>query len=348
MTRFQEQNWGKTADGTPVKLFTATNARGTVVKFTNFGLIVTEIRVADRSGKLADVVLGFDNLDQYLKPHPFFGAVAGRYANRIAGGRFTLDGREYKLALNNGPNHLHGGLQGFDKKVWSATLLPEKPREASVQFDYLSPDGEEGYPGNLAVTVIYTLTDDNELKIDYSATTDKATPINLTNHSYFNLSGSGDILGHELLLPADRYTPVDDTLIPTGAIAPVKGTPLDFTTPQIIGARIDQLKPQPGGYDHNYVLNNTAKSPALAARLHEPISGRIMEVFTTQPGIQLYTANFLDGKLAGIGGTYHQHAGLCLETQHFPDSVNHPNFPSAILRPGENFQETTVFKFSTQ
>jgi aldose 1-epimerase len=292
------------------------------------------------------VVHGFDNLEQYAKGHPGFGATIGRFGNRIARARFTLDGREYTLAANNGRNHLHGGLKGFDKVVWDARSLPATDHEAAVQFRYLSKDGEEGYPGNLSVTVTYTLTDDNALRIDYEATTDKATPVNLTNHSYFNLAGEGDVLDHEVMIAADRYTPVDDELIPTGEITSVKGTPLDFTRPMQIGARIEQLKPKPGGYDHNYVLNRDGKALALAARATEPKSGRGMEVLTTEPGMQLYTGNFLDGKYTGVGGVaYGRHSGLCLETQHFPDSVNRPNFPSTILRPDETFESTTVFKF---
>jgi aldose 1-epimerase len=349
MTSISEQDWGQTPEGTPVKLYTLTNRNGVVIKITNYGAIVTELHVPDRTGASANVVLGFDNLEQYLKGHPGFGAVIGRFANRIAKARFTLDGQEYQLAANNGPNHIHGGLKSFDKVVWDAKTLPSKPNAASVQFTYLSKDGEEGYPGNLSVAVIYTLTIDNELRIDYHATTDKATILNLTNHSYFNLAGSGSVLGHELFIKADRYTPSDAELIPTGEIAPVKGTPLDFTQPTLIGDRIDQLKPSPGGYDHNYVLNHGGTSLALAARAYEPKSGRVLEVSTTEPGVQLYTGNFLDGRLVGVGGVaYDRHSGFCLETQHFPDSINKPNFPSTVLRPGQTFQSTTVFRFSTR
>ena len=282
-----------------------------------------------------------------LKGHPFFGAIAGRVANRIAHARFSLDGQEYKLAANNGPHHLHGGNKGFDKVVWAANPLPHSDTQAAVKLNYLSRDGEEGYPGNLLVAVVYALTDQNELRIDYTATTDKVTPINLTNHSYFNLANSGDIRAHELMLAADRYTPVDETLIPTGELASVKNTPLDFTQPTAIGARIDRLKPNPGGYDHNFVLNSGGSSLALAARVYEPTSGRVLEVLTTEPGVQLYTGNFLDAKLISTGGLVcHQHSGFCLETQHFPDAVHHPNFPSIIVRPGETFKSTTVFRFS--
>ncbi len=346
MTKLEQSEFGRMPDGTVVRLFTLTNRQGMVAKITAYGAILTELHVPDRHGKVENVVHGFDNLDQYLQGHPSFGATVGRVANRIAQGRFTLDGQEYKLAINNGPNHLHGGLKGFDKKVWQAQPLPGGEHDGSVQFTYLSQDGEEGYPGNLSVAVVYTLTDDNELRIDYTAAADKATPVNLTNHSYFNLAGSGDILGHELMIAADRYTPSDATLIPTGEIAVVKDTPVDFTSPTPIGARFGQLTAKPTGYDHNLMLNSGGMTPALAARVYEPKTGRIMEVHTTEPGVQLYTGNFLDGKLTGVGGVvYRQHSGFCLETQHFPDSVNHPNFPSVILRPGRTFRTTTIFKF---
>jgi aldose 1-epimerase len=315
-----------------------------------YGAILTELHVADRNGKLEDVVLGFDNLKDYLAGHPMFGATVGRVANRIAKGKFTLDGKEYRLAVNSGPNSIHGGRKGFDKVVWRAETLT-KPDGVAVQLNYRSPDGEEGYPGNLSTTVTYTLTNENELKITYAATTDKPTPVNLTNHSYFNLSGvkDGDVLGHELMLAADEYTPADATLIPTGEIRPVRGTPLDFTRPTPIGARIAELKPTLGGYDHNFVLRGGGKSLVLAARVYDPKSGRVMEMFTTEPAVQLYTANFLDGKRKGKGGVaYGKHQGLCLEAQHFPDSVNHPNFPSIILRPGGTYTQTTVYKFSAK
>jgi aldose 1-epimerase len=348
MTKIEEKDWGQTKDGTPIKLFTLTNSKGMVARISDFGGILTELRVPDRNGKIENVVLGFDGPEQYLKGHPFFGAVAGRVANRIALGRFTLGGQEYKLAVNNGPNHLHGGLKGFDKVVWTAKPLHANSTEAAVQFTYLSKDGEEGYPGNLQATVTYTLTENNELRIEYAATTDKATPVNLTNHSYFNLAETGDVLGHELMIKADRYTVTDDTLIPTGQIAGVKGTPLDFTTPTPIGARINQITRKPPGYDDNFVLNG-GKSLELAARAYEPKTGRIMEVFTTEPGVQLYTGNHLDGTLTGHHGVaYKQFSGFCLETQHFPDSVNHPEFPSTILRPGQTYDTTTVFKFNVR
>ena len=348
--RIQEVNFGQTKDRKAVELYVLTNAGGMTAKVMTYGAILTELHVPDRAGKRADVVLGFDDLKGYLAGHPYFGATVGRVANRIAKGGFTLHGREYRLAVNNGPNALHGGRKGFDKVVWKAEPMHKKDAVA-VKFTYRSPDGEEGYPGNLTASVTYTLTDQNELRLDYTATTDKATPVNLSNHSYFNLAGarSGEtILGHELMLAADRYTPVDDTLIPTGEIKPVRGTPLDFTRPTAIGARIGQLK-QTGGYDHNFVLNSGGKALALAARVREPKSGRVMEMSTTEPGVQFYTGNFLDGKTKGKGGVaYPKHYGFCLEAQHFPDSVHHANFPSVILEPGKSYTQTTVYKFSAK
>lgn len=349
MTRMQarvlKSSFGKLPDGTAVDLYTLTNANGLSAKVATYGTIITELHVPDRRGELGDVVLGFDNLDQYLKGHPFFGATVGRVANRIAKGRFTLDGKTCTLATNNGPNHLHGGLKGFDKKVWQA----EPQTGAAVKFSYTSPDGEEGYPGTLAVAVTMSLTDANELRLDYTATTNKPTPVNLTNHSYFNLAGEGSALDHEMMIAADYFTPSDSTLIPTGEISPVKGTPMDFTTPQPIGLRFSQLQTKPLGYDHNYVLNAGGKGLGLAARVQERKSGRVMEVHTTQPGVQFYSANFLNGSLTGKRGiVYPQHCAFCLETQHFPDSVNQPKFPSVILRPGQTYRQTTVHKFSTQ
>ena len=346
MVNVQQQEWGRTADGSVVHLFTFTNRHGVVAKVTTFGAILTELHVPDRAGTSANIVLGFDNLDSYLKGHPGFGATIGRFANRIAKARFRIDGVDYTVAANNGANHIHGGRKGFDKVVWQAKVLPPEESGAAVEFSYLSKDGEEGYPGNLQVRVTYTLTDANELRIDYGANTDKATPINLTNHSYFNLAGSGDVLDQMLQLYADRYTPADDESIPTGAIASVEGTPLDFTKPEKIGLRIEQLKPKPGGYDHNYVINGEPGTLRLAARARDPKSGRVMEVSTTEPGVQLYTANWLDGKTRGTGGVvYPRHGAFCLETQHYPDSVNKPQFPSPVLRPGQTFHSTTVFKF---
>jgi len=347
MTRLQEQDWGN-AGGKTVKLFTLTNRKGTIVKVTNYGLTLTDIQTADRDGKLGHVALGFDNLESYLKGHPFFGCIAGRVANRIAKGKFTLDGKEYTLAINNGPNHLHGGKKGFDKVVWDAKPLPATDREQAIEFHYLSADGEEGYPGNLDVTVIYALTDDNEIRIEYRATTDKATPVNLTNHSYFNLAGSGDTLGTEIFIAADRYTPADKTLIPTGELAPVQGTPLDFTKPTTMGARIDQLKAFPGGYDHNFVLNSGGGKLSLAARAYEPKTGRVLEVFTTEPGVQLYNGIGLGSEVVHGGQRVVKYGGFCLETQHFPDAINQPKFPSVVLRPGQTYQTTTVFKFAAK
>lgn len=344
-TGVQSSRFGSLPDGTAAELYTLTNANGLIAKLTNYGTIITELHVPDRQGNLGDIVLGFDNLGQYLQGHPYFGATVGRFANRIAKGQFTLDGKTYNLAVNNGPNHLHGGRKGFDKVVWKA----EPQAGAAVRFTYTSPDGEEGYPGTLATTVIITLTDANELRIDYTATTDKPTPVNLTNHSYFNLAGAGDVLSHEVMIAADHYTPPDAALIPTGEIRPVKGTPLDFTTPQNIGSRFAQLQTQPVGYDNNFVLRSGGRGLELAARVCEPTTGRVMEVHTTQPGTQFYTGNFLNGSLTGKrGAVYHRHTALCLETQHFPDSVNHPNFPSVILRPGQTYRQTTVHKFAVQ
>jgi len=346
----QRQDWGKTSDGQPVELYTLANKNGISASITTYGAMVTSLKVPDRNGRLDDVVLGFDDLAGYLKQSPYFGCTTGRVANRIAKAKFTLDGKEHQLAANNGPNHLHGGVAGLDKRVWKAKVEPSELGQA-VKFTYRSPDGEEGYPGNLDIEVTYTLTFQDELKIDYKATTDKPTPVNLTNHSYFNLAGAGNgtIVDHELTLSADRYTPVDATGIPTGEIAPVQGTPLDFTKPMAIGARIDQLKGTPGGYDHNFVLNNQDGSLATAARVYEPTTGRVLEIITTEPGIQLYTGNYLDGTIKGKGGkVYPQRAALCLETQHYPDSVNQPSFPSTILRPGQTYRSTTIHRFSVK
>jgi len=333
--RIEEREFGRMPDGTVVRQFTLRNTNGMVAKVISYGATITELQTRDRNGALTNVVLGASTLDEYVKGVNA-AAVIGRVANRIAGAKFTLDGVEYKLAANNGPNHIHGGRLGFAKVAWQAEALPIGERAASVRFTYLSKDGEEGYPGNLTVKVTYTLSDDNALRIDYEATTDKATPVNLTNHAYFNLAGTSDVLDHELWLAADRYTPADDQLIPTGKIASVKDTLLDFTTPTRIGARIEQLKPKPNGYDHNFVINGGGESLVLAARATEPKSGRVMEVRTTEPGVQLYTGNHL------------KHSALCLETQHYPDSVNKPDFPSTILRPGETFKSTTVFAFSAR
>ena len=343
--------FGKTQDGKPVTVFTLTNANGVRVRAMTYGAIIVSIEVPDRSGTAADVTLGFDSLDGYLRQPPYFGAIVGRYGNRIAKGQFALDGRTFKLATNNGPNHLHGGNKGFDKVLWDG--MPLKTG-AGVVFTRTSPDGEEGYPGNLKASVSYTLTDRNELIVDYRATSDKATPVNLTQHSYFNLSGegSGDILGHELTIDADRYTPVDATLIPTGELASVQDTPFDFRKPVAIGARISQANEQlknGNGYDHNWVLNRPGAGLRHAIRLVDPKSGRTLDIATTEPGVQFYSGNFLDGTIKGKHGhAYNFRNGLCLETQHFPDSPNHSNFPSTILRPGETYTSQTVFTFGVQ
>ncbi len=327
--------FGKTVDGQEVDLYTCVNAHGLVMKIMTYGAIVVELQTPDRNGKLANITLGFDNLEGYLGQHPYFGSTVGRYANRIAKGKFTLDGQQYTLATNNGPNALHGGVVGFNRVVWNAQPVTREDA-VGVTFTYTSKDGEEGYPGTLQATVTYLLTNADELRVDYEATTDKATPINLTNHCYWNLAGAGagTILEHILTLTADEYLPVDDTLIPTGQLAQVAGTPFDFRQPHRIGARIAQVTGDPPGYDHCFVLRNQTGQLALAARLSDPASGRVMEIYTTQPGIQFYTGNFLDGSTAN--GGYKMNAALCLETQHYPDSPNKSEFPSVILRPGEN------------
>ncbi|HJZ75614.1 MAG TPA: aldose epimerase family protein [Vicinamibacterales bacterium] len=340
--------FGRTGDGTAIDIFTLTNTRGMEVQAISYGAIIRSIRVPDRNGTLDDVVLGFDTIDGYLRTHPYFGAVVGRYGNRIAKGQFTLDGTAYRLATNNGPNHLHGGVKGFDKAVWNSETL-ERDGAVGVIFTHTSPDGDEGYPGTLAARVTYTLTPANELVVDYAATTDKPTPVNLTQHSYFNLAGAGDILQHRLMLNADRFTPVDATLIPTGELAPVAGTPFDFRQPAAVGARIDANDQQirnGGGYDHNFVINRTGAGLVHAARLEEPSTGRTLDVSTTEPGVQFYTGNFLDGTITGtMGRVYKRRSGLCLETQHFPDSPNQSAFPTTILRPGEALQSKTIFAF---
>ena len=336
--------FGVLPDGRAVELFTLSNRHGLVVRITNYGTIITHLEVPDRKGRKGDIVLGFDNLEQYVKGHPFFGCTVGRVANRIAEGRFSLRGKTLQLAVNNGPNHLHGGVKGFDKVVWAARPLAGP----GVEFSYLSPDGDENYPGNLDVSVCMALNDANELRIDYKAVTDRPTVVNLTNHSYFNLAEAGDVLDHELCIAASAYTPSDANLIPTGEIAPVTGTPLDFTQPKRIGSRFAELPGDPKGYDHNYVLDSGGGRLVLAARVFEPTTGRVMATLTTLPGLQLYTANFLDGSITGkYGNIYRRHSGLCLETQFFPDAVHHPHFPSIELNPGETYKQTTVYRFGT-
>ena len=339
--------FGALQDGSKVEIFTLKNIHGAIAKVITYGATLTELWMPDRAGKMGDVVLGFDNLQGYEGKHPWFGATVGRVANRIAKGRFTLDGKEYSLEINNPPNSLHSGSHDLSRVVWKAEPLHERD-SAGVRFTYLSPDGDEGFPGNVSLSVTYRLTNDDQLKLEYSATTDKTTPVNLTNHSYFNLGGRNDILGETLYLSAESYTPVDGTLIPTGQIVPVKGTPLDFTHATPIGARIAEMKGDPGGYDHNLVLGDPGKFK-LAARVIDPDSGRQMEVWTTEPGVQFYSGNFLDETIRGKRGVaYAKHSALCLETQHYPDSVNHPNFPSIILRPGETYRTETSYKFSVR
>jgi aldose 1-epimerase len=346
----QSQPFGS-VDGRAITLYTLTNSHGMEVRAMNYGGIIVSIRVPDRNGQFADVVLGHESVEGYRPNPPYFGAIVGRYANRIANGTFKLDGETYSLPKNDGPNTLHGGTTGFDKVVWDAEPLKGR---SGVAFSYFSQNGQDGFPGNLRVKVTYTLTNANALEIDYEATTDKATPINLSNHSYFNLKGegNGDILDHEIMINADRFTPVDKNLIPTGELRPVKGTPFDFTQPTKIGARIDDNYDQlvlGHGYDHNFVINRNGGGLVLAARVYEPTTGRTLEVSTTQPGVQFYTGNFLDGTITGKQGhVYKRRYGFCLETQHFPDSPNHPSFPNTILKPGETFREKTVFKFSAK
>ena len=343
-------DFGKTPDGESVELFTLTNSMGMEAKITNYGGIVVSLTAPDRNRKFADVVLGFNDLESYLKGHPYFGSIIGRYGNRIAKGRFSLSGVEYKLAVNNGPNHLHGGIKGFDKVVWTAKPGSTKTG-ASLTLMYLSKDGEEGYPGNLNVKVVYTLTNNNELRIDYSATTDKDTVINLTHHSYFNLAGegNGDILNHRVTLKANRFLPTDTTSIPTGELRSVGGNPFDFVTPHAIGERINQNDQQlqfGNGYDHNWIVNGSPGRMRIAAEVYEPTSGRLMQVWTTEPGIQFYTGNFLDGTLTGKSGKpYPRRSGFCLETQHYPDSPNQAKFPTTTLRKGATYNSTTIYHF---
>ena len=339
--------FGTLPNGREVEIYTLTNTRGIEARLMTYGATLVSLKVPDREGLLEDITLGFDTLERYPDASPYFGAIVGRYGNRIAKGKFSLDGMEYTLAANNGENHLHGGNEGFDKKVWAVETYKDK-NSVGIKFSCLSPDGEEGYPGNLQCSVTYTLTDNNELKLEYEAVSDKATPINLTHHTYWNLlgQGKGNILGHELLLEADSYTPVDEGLIPTGEIRAVAGTAMDFTTPHPIGGRIADVE---GGYDHNFVLTSGGGELTLAAQVYEPSTGRVLEIFTTEPGIQFYSGNFLDGSFPGKGGhAVNKHFGFCLETQHFPDSPNRPDFPSTILRPGERYHSLTIHRFSVK
>lgn len=345
-----QRYFDRTPAGEEVTLFSLVNANGMTVEIINFGGIITSIQVPDRYGKFAEVALGFDELKPYLGEAPFFGALIGRVGNRIADGRFELDGKTFQLGINNAPNHLHGGVTGFDKVIWHPTPFVTKD-EAGLKLFYFSRNGDQGYPGNLQVTVTYRLTADNALLVDYHATTDAPTPVNMTQHSYFNLAGEGDVLGHEIFIDADHITPVNDRLIPTGELLPVADTPFDFRQPKTVAADIDATHEQlgfAGGYDHNYVLNKPAEGALLlAARVTEPVSGRVLEVFTEEPGIQFYSGNFLDGSLTGRGKVYQCRSGLCLEPQHFPDSPNQPDFPSVILHPGDEYATRTLFRFTT-
>jgi aldose 1-epimerase len=344
--------FGKTADGIPVEIYTLRNGHGMEARIMTYGGIVVSLKVPDKNGKFGDVVLGYDNLDDYVKNNPFFGALVGRYGNRIAKGKFTLGGKEYTLALNNAPNNLHGGPIGFDKRVWKVARADVRPEGPRLELTYLSKDGDQGFPGNLKVKATYTLTDDNGLCLEYAATTDEATLCNLTQHSYFNLAGKGDILNHLVFINADKLTPVDNTLIPTGELKPVAGTPFDFRTATAIGARINADDEQikfGSGYDHNWVVNKPLGKLGLMARVTEPTTGRAMEVWSTEPGVQFYTGNFLDGSITGKGGwVYQKRNGFCFEPQHYPDSPNHPQFPSAELKPGQTYQNTIIYKFSVQ
>ncbi|MFV1967913.1 MAG: aldose epimerase family protein [Pirellulaceae bacterium] len=342
--KIEKSSFGDTGDGQEISLFACVNANGLVLKMIDYGAMIVSLETPDRDGRLANITLGFDKLDGYLQRHPYFGATVGRYCNRIAKGKFRLNGKETTLATNNNANHLHGGNDGFDRRVWKAAELLADDA-VGIRFTRRSTDGEEGYPGNLDVTVTYKLTNENALVVDFGAVTDRATPVNLTNHTYWNLggAGSGKILDHELMITSDKYLPVDEGLIPTGELADIEGTPFDFRSSERIGARIQQIDSDPIGYDHCFVLRNQSGSLALAARVKEPISGRVLEVYTTQPGIQFYSGNFLDGSESGAG--YEPYEGFCLETQHYPDSPNQPTFPPVILQPGETYRQTTVYKF---
>ncbi len=350
-SKVEMESWGELY-GKPIYLYTLTNTNGAQMKVTNYGARMTSLIVPDKNGNMVDVLLGFDNLQAYLDNHTYFGAIVGRYGNRIKDGKFTLDGVEYTLGRNNLDNHLHGGFKGFDQRVWNAEGVKTSDG-VSVRLNYLSKDGEEGYPGNLDVTVTYTLTDDNEFIFDIEATTDEPTIVNLTNHNYYNLAGAKtDAMGHVLMIDADKFTPIDDEWIPTGELRSVEGTPMDFTQPTAVGERINEDYKQlenGHGYDHNYVLNSGGGQMAMAGTVYEPMTGILVKVYTDQPGVQFYSGNFLDGSLVGKNGIVYEHRyGICLETQHFPDSPNHPNFPSTVLRPGEEYKTTTVFEFTTK
>lgn len=350
-TAIQKEPFGTTPDGQAVEIYTLRNDKGAEARIMTYGGILVSLKVPDKSGQMGDVVLGYDNLDSYIRKSPYFGALIGRYGNRIARGHFTLDGTEYTLATNDGPNALHGGLKGFDKRVWTGSARQGADGPELV-LKYLSKDGEEGYPGNLKVTATYTLTRDNALRLQYRAETDKDTVLNLTHHSYFNLAGKGDILSHQLMIPSDRFTPVDATLITTGELRPVENTPFDFRAPTAIGARIGQEDEQlkfGGGYDHNWVVNKEFGQLGLMARVTDPASGRVMEVLSTEPGLQFYTGNFLDGTITGKDGRVYPHRGaFCMEPQHYPDSPNKPEFPTVELKPGQVYQNTIMYRFSVQ
>jgi aldose 1-epimerase len=351
-SRIDKQPFGTASTGEPVDIYTLRNDKGAEARIMTYGGIVVSLKMPDKDGHFGDVVLGYDNLDSYVKSSPYFGALIGRYGNRIGGAKFTLDGSTYTLPANDGPNTLHGGLKGFDKHVWTASEARESADGPQLVLHYLSKDGEEGFPGNLDVTAVFTLTQDNALRLEYTATTDKDTVVNLTHHGYFNLAGKGDILGHVVMIPADRFTPVDSTLIPTGVLQPVENTPFDFRTATAIGARIgddnEQLK-FGKGYDHNWVINKNFGELTLMARVTEPTTGRVMEVWSTEPGLQFYSGNFLDGTITGKGGWVYAHRNaFCMEPQHYPDSPNKPDFPTTELKPGETFHNTIMYKFSTQ
>jgi aldose 1-epimerase len=349
--QISQQPFGRTPDGQTVELYTLRNASGMEAKIMTYGGTVISLTAPDRNGKMADVVLGYDNLAGYLKESPYFGCLVGRYGNRIAKGKFTLNGKSYTLATNNYPNHLHGGIKGFDKVVWDARVIASLTGP-TLELRYVSKDGEEGYPGTLTIRAAYRLTEDNGLRLDYTATTDQDTVVNLTQHSYFNLAGKGDILGHVVKMPADRYTPVDETLIPTGELPSVAGTPFDFRNPTAIGARIGDANEQlkfGKGYDHNWVFSKRIGDLTTLAEVYEPTTGRVLEVLSTEPGLQFYSGNFLDGTLTGKNKwTYQFRNGFCMEPQHYPDSPNQPKFPTVVLKPGQTYRNTIIYRFSAR